>query len=126
MDEQQLNSELGEHLKRFADEFKKVADKTLTDVYVGLLPHALSDTKFNAELQAGDMVRDIIAGRFEWDGDYIVIGAREYSPRIRLAFTQSDYDSLRDAIIERMPKCPKDSKIEMLERQLKQAYERGL
>lgn len=122
---EQIEKELVEHLKRFTDEFKKVAEGVLGDAYCGILPYVLDDTVLNSKAQAEDMVRDIIAGNFDWDGDYIVISAREFSPRIRISFNAIMYDSMRDALIERMPKCPKDAKIAALEDALKRAYKGG-
>ena len=116
---------LEQFLERVKDGIAREAVVALEEAYSDMLPYISDDTESNAALQASDVVRNIIAGHFEWDesGEYISVkSARDYSPKIRLAFTAADYDSLRDKIIERMPKCPKDAKIEMLERQLKEYY----
>jgi hypothetical protein len=114
---------LEQFLERVKDDIAKEAINALQEAYSDMLPYISEDTEMNAAYQASDLVRNIIAGRFEWDesGEYINIqSVREYSPSVRIAFTSFEYDSLRDKIIERMSKCPKDAKIEMLERKLKE------
>ena len=111
-------------IKEYAEAIRKQAQDLLGDIESDILPYIEEDTTYNAMYQAGDIVRKIIEGRFEWDGHYIVIhSVRPLNPRIRLEFSACQYDTLRDKIIERMPACPKDAKIKALEDQLKQAYE---
>ncbi len=124
MNEQKIEKELGSHLERFTAEFKKVAEGVLGEAYCNLLPYVLDDTLVNAKIQAEEIARDLISGRFKWDGDYVIVGEREYAPRIRIKFSSCQYDSMRDAIIERMPSCPKDAKIAALEDELRRVYER--
>ena len=117
-------SALEERIKQIADLIRKQVAETLLDVESDILPYVEDDTASNAEIQAGEIVRNIIAGKFVFDGDYIVIdNVRDMSPRVRLVFTSLDYDSIRDKIIERMQKCPKDAKIAALESQLKRSYD---
>ena len=119
-------SALEERIKQVADLIRKQVAETLLDVESDILPYVADDTASNAEIQAGEIVRNIIAGKFVFDGDYIVIdNVRDMSPRVRLVFTSLDYDSIRDKIIERMQKCPKDAKISSLESQIKRLYERS-
>lgn len=118
---------LDQKIQEFADGLRKSAIEALFDVEAEVLPYVEHDTVCNAAIQAEDIVRNILEGRFEWNGDYIVInGMRELTPRIRIAFTTFNYDTLRDKIIERMPECPKDAKIKALEDELKLAYERRM
>ena len=119
-------SALEEKIKQVADLIRKQVAETLLDVESDILPYVEDDTASNAEIQAGEIVRNIIAGKFVFDGDYIVIdNVRDMSPRVRLVFTSLDYDSIRDKIIERMQKCPKDAKISSLESKIKRLYERS-
>lgn len=110
---------LGQTLDRVKENLKTIIDDEVTDIYCGLLPYVSNDVVSNAMLQAEDLFHNVITGDFKWDGDYIVIApARTFSPRVRMAMTHQLYDSLRDALIEHMPTCPKDAKIEALEREL--------
>lgn len=113
---------LEQFFEQIKDGIAKEAVAALQDAYTDLLPYLSDEVEQNAACQASELVQSIIAGRFEWDesGKYIRIQSyREFNPTVRIAFTSFEYDSLRDRIIERMPKCPKDAKIEMLERQLR-------
>lgn len=115
---------LDQKMTEFADMIRKAATDVLHDFESDVLPYVEEDTIANAMIQAEQIVKDIICGDFEWDGDYIrVKPAREFSPSVRIKFSSANYDTLRDKIIERMPECPKDAKIKSLEAQLKQAYE---
>lgn len=111
-------------LKEFAEKIRETAEETLGDLHCGLLPYVVDDSIMNAHVQVQDLLVNILAGRFEWDGDnYIAVNsAREFSPRVRIEFSSFQYDALRDRIIERMPKCPKDAKIKELEDRLEIAY----
>lgn len=116
---------LDEKIKEVADKIRKQVEEALFDVECEVLPYIEQDTVANAYYQAQEIVGNILEGRFEWDGDYIVIGGmRELTPRIRINFIPYKYDKLRDKIIERMPSCPKDAKIAELEDELKRAYGR--
>ena len=113
-------------IQEYAGMIRKQAVELLQDIEVEVMPYVEDDTISNAMIQAEDIVKSILEGRFQWDGDYIVIeGMRELTPRLCLRFTQSKWDMLRDKLIERMPACPKDAKIAALEDELKCAYERG-
>lgn len=119
------NPLLRKHVEEFAEKIRKEAKEVLSDFESDLLPYIDEDTIFNAQIQAVDIVENIIAGDFEWDGDYIIVSkARRFSPRVRIAFNKMKYDRLRDSLIEHMPKCPKDDKIAALEEELKRSYER--
>ena len=116
---------LEEKIKEVADDIRSQVSKVLSDVESDVLPYIEQDTVMNASIQAQDIVKNILSGNFIFDGDYIVVeNVREFTPSVLFAFTSNDYDKLRDTIIERMPKCPKDAKIAALESQLKRAYER--
>ena len=116
---------LEEKIKELADRVRLQVSELLIDVESDVLPYLDEDTAMNASIQAQDIVKNILSGNFIFDGDYIVVNnVREFAPRVRFAFTSLDYDNLRDKIIERMPKCPKDAKIAALEYQLKQSYDR--
>jgi hypothetical protein len=116
MNQQDYNDQLNAIISAMKADIKKAAEDAISDAYSDILPYIVSDTEMNAMCQAADIVQSIIAGRFEFDGNYIVVEpAREFSPRVRLEFTTQKYDALRDAIIAKMPKCPKDAKIKQLE-----------
>lgn len=116
---------LDNKIKEVAESIRKQVTEALFDVECEILPYVEEDTIANAMLQAEEIVRNILEGSFDWDGDYIVIrDMRELTPRIRIAFSTHDWDALRDRIIERMPECPKDAKIASLEASLKRAYDR--
>ena len=115
---------LEEKIKEIADHVRSQVSALLFDVESDVLPYIDEDTAMNAAIQAQDIVKNILSGNFIFDGDHIVVNnTREFAPRVRFAFTSLDYDNLRDKIIERMPKCPKDAKIAALESQLKQSYD---
>jgi hypothetical protein len=119
------NPLLRKHVEEFAQKIRDEAKEVLSDFESDILPYIDEDTIFNAQFQAVDIVESILAGDFEWDGDYIIVSkAREFSPRVRIAFDKMKYDRLRDNIIAHMPKCPKDDKIAALEEELERAYRR--
>lgn len=112
-------------IQEFAGMIRKQAVELLQDIEVEVMPYVEDDTIGNAMIQAEDIVKNILEGRFQWDGDYIVIeGMRELTPRICIRFNQSQWDMLRDKLIERMPACPKDAKIAALEDELECVYGR--
>lgn len=118
-------SALEEKIKEVADRIRLQVSELLFDVESDVLPYIDEDTAMNASIQAQDIVKNILSGNFIFDGDYIVVNnVREFAPRVRFEFTSMEYDNLRDRIIERMTKCPKDAKIAALEHQLKQSYGR--
>jgi len=122
-----MSKTVDDAIKEFAEKIRQQAKETLEDFETDLLPYVEEDTIMNAMIQAEDIVRNIVKGNFVWEGDYIRIqGVREYSPSVRIAFSHGQYDQLRDKIIERMPKCPKDAKIAQLEKDLENAYRRWI
>lgn len=115
---------LQEYFKKIKEETINQMEGAIGDVYSGLLPYILDDTEGNAAYQAEEIVKQLIAGNFNFDGDYAVIeGVREYAPRIAIALNESKYNAMRDNLIKAMPKCPKDDKIAALENELKTAYQ---
>lgn len=63
--QQYIQERLQEKLDEFQKAMKVVADNTITDLYVELLPHAWSDTESNMSNRVKDTVENIIAGKFE-------------------------------------------------------------
>lgn len=117
---------LEQKIQEVSDMIRKSAVEALFDIEAEILPYVDHDTVCNAAIQAEEIVHKILEGRFDWDGDYIVIKEmKELTPRIRIKFSDFKYDTLRDKIIERMPECPKDAKIKALEDELKRAYAHG-
>tara|TARA_B100000678_G_scaffold148326_1_gene123774 strand:+ start:82 stop:453 length:372 start_codon:yes stop_codon:yes gene_type:complete len=113
-------------IQEYAEMIRKQSVELLQDIEVEVMPYVEEDTIANAMIQAQDIVKAILEGRFKWDGDYIVIhGVRELTPRLLMKFSQSKWDSMRDNLIERMPACPKDAKIAALEEELQLAYRRN-
>lgn len=122
-----IEQRLQDRINQFTELIKKEALEVIGNITVDVLPYVEKDTLFNAEIQAAEIVKAIIEGRFDWDGDYIVINTqiRDLTPRIRMEFTTGQYDALRDNIIARMPACPKDAKIASLQEDLRRAYQRS-
>ena len=115
-----MNGSIEEKFKKLAERLSEhiaeKADSAISDIYSDLVPYLEEDAATNAGIQAANIAEQIIAKNFDWDGDYILVrSVREHSPRVRIKFSEHDYDNLRDAIIERMPECPKDAKIKNLE-----------
>ena len=118
--EQDQENKLASKIEEMKIKIKLAAHDVLDDVYSDILPYILEDTMFNAKIQSEEIILKIIAGDFSFDGDYAVIDSpRNINPKIRIKFTASQYDRVRDAIIERMPTCPKDAKIKELEIRIK-------
>lgn len=113
---------LSEVLREFTEKVRDAADEAIGDAEVRILPYVLEDTDANAMFQAEDIVRSLMGGNFEHDGEYITVRHPRCNTRIPMKFSDFNYDHLRDKLIERMVTCPKDAKIEMLERQLREAY----
>lgn len=63
--QQYIQERLQEKLDEFQKAMKVVADNTITDLYVELLPHAWSDTESNMSNRVKNTVENIIAGKFE-------------------------------------------------------------
>lgn len=113
---------LSEVLREFTEKVKDAADEAIGEAEVRILPYVLEDTDANAMFQAQDIVRALMEGDFEHDGEWLIVRHPRCTTRIPMNFSDFSYDHLRDKLIERMAKCPKDAKIERLERQLRESY----
>ena len=113
---------LSEVLREFTEKARSAADEAIGEAEVRILPYVLEDTDANAMFQAEDIVRSLMEGNFEHDGEWITVRHPRCNTRIPMEFSDFSYDPLRDKLIERMVTCPKDAKIESLERQLRESY----
>ena len=121
---EQQEAFLAEKLKEFTDKLAEVAKEVITDVYCDYLPHVMSDTECNVSYQTGRAIEDILAGSFSVEGNYIVVGnvrvwfANPFS-EIATTIYMAAQDKIENLTIKKL-----QTKVEMLEQQLKEAYRR--
>lgn len=124
MTPEQQEAFLAEKLKEFTDKLQEAAKDVISDVYCDYLPHVMSDTECNVSFQASSAIEDILAGRFTIEGGHII--ARGGNVRAWLANPFSEiattiYMAAQDKI-ENLTIKELQTKVEMLERQLLDAY----
>jgi len=126
MNEQKIEAALTAIMERNSKAIKDAVAGAIDDCHVELMPYLVDDAQANAAIQAGDLIRLIAEGEFEFDDDYAVVRhPRAGDARVRIQMTSSQYDSLRDNLIQRMPECPKDAKIRELESRIDEMNKRG-
>ena len=121
---EKVKNELEKHLSNFSKDIERAASCAISNALTDCLPHILSDTEFNIEYRSQDAIRNLIAGNFEREGNYLNIMCGTGDLRVRLEVSSYEYDNIRKSLIEVMPECPKDLEIQSLKEQLKNAYER--
>lgn len=126
MNPEQQEAFLAEKLKEFTDKLQEVAKDVIRDVimdvYCDYLPHVMSDTECNVSFQVSNAIEDILAGRFTVEGGHIVVGnvrAWLANPFSEIATTiyMAAQDKIENLTIKEL-----QTKVEMLERQLKESY----
>lgn len=122
MNTEQQEAFLAEKLKEFTDKLQEVATNVIRDVYCDYLPHVMSDTECNVSFQVSNAIEDILAGRFTVEGGHIVVGnvrAWLANPFSEIATTiyMAAQDKIENLTIKEL-----QTKVEMLERQLKESY----
>ena len=122
MNPEQQEAFLAEKLKEFTDKLQEVAKDVISDVYCDYLPHVMSDTECNVSFQVSNAIEDILAGRFTVEGGHIVVG----NVRVWIANPFSEiattiYVAAQDKI-ENLTIKELQTKVKMLEQQLKEAY----
>lgn len=124
MDYQAQEKFLQDKLSEFAKCMKLLAEKVISDVEVEYLPHVLGDTESNVAFKAADCIKEILRGNFEvhgseWPGIAVrgvFIGISDYD-KLATAIYNKAKDKVENAAIKEL-----QSKVEVLEEQLKQAY----
>ena len=122
MNSEQQEAFLAEKLKEFTDKLQEAAKEVIDDVYCDYLPHVMSDTECNVSFQVSGAIEDILAGRFTIEGGHIVVGnvrvwiANPFSEIATTIYTAAQ-DKIENLTIKEL-----QTKVEMLERQLKEAY----
>jgi len=122
MNEQQQQEFLERKLKEFTDKLTDVAKDIIGDVYCDYLPHVMSDTECNVAFQTAGALEQILRGKFEVDGDYLVVGnVRVYLNNTYNNVCTSIYnaaqDKIENATIEELKK-----EVSSLKQQLLEAY----
>ena len=122
MNSEQQEIFLAEKLKEFTDKLQEVAKEVIDDVYCDYLPHVMSDTECNVSFQVSSAIEDILAGRFTVEGGHIVVGnvrAWLANPFSEIATTiyMAAQDKIENLTIKEL-----QTKVEMLEQQLKESY----
>lgn len=124
MKPEQQEAFLAEKLKEFTDKLADVAKEVITDVYCDYLPHVMSDTECNVSFQVSNAIEDILAGRFTVEGGHIIACGGNVRVWIANPFSQiatTIYMAAQDKI-ENLTIKELQTKVEMLERQLKESY----
>ena len=124
MNLEQQETFLAEKLKEFTDKLQEVAKDVINDVYHDYLPHVMSDTECNVSFQASSAIEDILAGRFTIEGGHIITRGGNVRVWIANPFSQiatTIYMAAQDKI-ENLTIKELQTKVEMLERQLKESY----
>lgn len=121
MNEEAKEKYLQDMLSEFAAKMKEVAQDVIGSVETEYLPHVLSDTESNVALRTDECIKDILLGRFEVVGDYIVVNG------VHVWLT--NYDRLATEIYAKAQKEVDNltikelqSKVRNLEASLKEAY----
>ena len=122
MNSEQQEIFLAEKLKEFTDKLQEVAKDVISDVYCDYLPHVMNDTECNVSFQVSSAIEDILAGRFTVEDGHIVVGnvrAWLANPFSEIATTiyMAAQDKIENLTIKEL-----QTKVEMLERQLKESY----
>lgn len=122
MTTEQQEAFLAEKLKEFTDKLQEVTKEVISDVYCDYLPHVMSDTECNVSFQVSSAIEDILAGRFTVEGGHIVVGnVRAWLTNPFSEIATTIYVAAQDKI-ENLTIKELQTKVEMLERQLKEAY----
>lgn len=124
MNSEQQEAFLAEKLKEFTDKLQEVTKDVIRDVYCDYLPHVMSDTECNVSFQVSNAIEDILAGRFTIEGGHIIacggnVRAWLANPFSEIATTiyMAAQDKIENLTIKEL-----QTKVERLERQLKEAY----
>lgn len=116
---------LQEKLSEFAKQMKEVAEKVISDVEVDYLPHILWNTESNVAFKTANCIRQILKGNFESpEGLSGITVSDVYVPitdfnNLATAIYNKAKDKVENAAIKEL-----QSKVEVLEEQLRQAYSR--
>ena len=124
MNPEQQEAFLAEKLKEFTDKLQEVAKEVIDDVYCDYLPHVMSDTECNVSFQVSSAIEDILAGRFTVEGGHIIACGGNVRVWIANPFSEiatTIYVAAQDKI-ENLTIKELQTKVEMLERQLKESY----
>lgn len=120
-----MNKDAESKFNQIVAEFKKVVDSVVSEsldrVHGELVPYVNEDTEHNAMYRAGDLVEKLINGDFDVIDGIISVDGWGLNK-----LTSFHYDKLVDKLAERCSDIAAQKKIERLENQLKEAWERNL
>lgn len=109
-------------MEKLKSRAKEAVDDVMGDLYVEYLPHVLADTEMNVKTLVDDVVRNLVAGRFEkcMDGTYVrVPDSRGHIYLISLG----EYSHLVRPLCELMKDVIASSRIAQLEHELESLRE---
>ena len=121
---EQQEAFLAEKLKEFTDKLAEVAKEVISDVYCDYLPYVMTDTESNVCFKTNSAIEDILCGNFTVDGDFLVVPhgtVRVYMGNNYSNLATNIYKNAKDKIENQTIK-ELETKVEMLEQQLKEAY----
>jgi hypothetical protein len=107
-----------ELVEQFKIDVENATKEALDKIHSDMVPYLNDDTENNARYRAVDIVRSIMRGDFEMEGDYITVDGWHITN-----LTDFNYDKMVDILSAKAGDVAKDKKIERLERQLLEAIE---
>ena len=119
-----MESQTETKFNKIVDEFRREArkvleealDESLNAIHSEMLPYVTADTESNAIYRAADIVKSIISGNIEIDGDKVKVNQDGFY----FVMTNYEYDSVVDNLAKVAGDRAKDLKIERLEARIKE------
>jgi hypothetical protein len=104
-----MNDLYSKECENYKAQMKKLAEEMFDEIVAERLPWLESDTQQNVEIRTQEVVRELLAGNFTVDGDYLTL--QNTYCRVNIRVTECEWDNFRESLIKLMPVCPKDAKI---------------
>ncbi|WP_339892211.1 hypothetical protein [uncultured Alteromonas sp.] len=105
-------------VEQFKKEVAQASKNAIEDIHSEMLPYVNDDTEFNAIQRANDIVSKLLTSNFTLEDDRIICDG--WSTKL----TTHDHDRLVNKLADRCSDMAAKKKIERLERQLKESFNR--
>jgi hypothetical protein len=106
-------------VEQFKVDVENATKDALEKIHSEMVPYLNDDTESNARYRAVDIVKAIIRGEFEIEGNYITVDGWHI-----VGLSDLNYDKMVDILSAKAGDIAKDKKIERLERTIKE-YEQS-
>jgi molecular chaperone GrpE (heat shock protein) len=111
-------SKFNEIVESFKKEIAEASRDAIEGIHSEMLPYVNDDTENNAVYRANDIVNQILTSNYTLEGDKIICNG--WNTKL----TANDHDRLVNKLAAKCSDVAAQKKIERLERQLKDAYNR--